>query len=122
MSIIALLISKPGVVAAGEYAFHGDKLSFRHEGYLPDEHASMASVMCRANTMALRREADLLESFCGPGCGVTPTRGWMVRGPRYTVCVMANVFCFIDNDKGALNEVVRLMRERLADVPSELTY
>jgi roadblock/LC7 domain-containing protein len=43
-----------------------------------------------------------------------------VSGPRFTVCVVANVFCFLDKSSGSLSKVLDLMRERLADAPTDL--
>lgn len=51
---------------------------------------------------------------------MVPARGWVVRGPRFTVCVAANTFCFLDNESGSLGEVLQHMRDRLADAPDDL--
>lgn len=117
MSVVAELSERPGVIAAGEYSYRGDRFSC--EGNLSDEHARMASIMCRATSLGTHMEADILGSFC-PQCGVNPMRGWVVRGPDFTVCVMANVFCFLDNRSESINEVLGLMKERLTDAPSSM--
>ena len=57
MSIVTELLAKPGVVAAGEYAYRGDRFSYR--GALSEEHARMASIMCRATTMSVNMEGSL---------------------------------------------------------------
>jgi len=111
VSLIDTLCALPGVEAAGEYSYRGDR--FVHVGRLPDELARKASIMCRATSMGVRMEADLLDGFCAEDCGLMPTRGWIVRGPEYSVCVLSNVFCFVRNDAGTVNEVVRTMREAL---------
>ena len=117
MSIVTDLLAKPGVVAAGEYAYRGDRFSYR--GALSEEHARMASIMCRATTMSINMEGSMLESL-QPGSGLLPPRGWTVHGPDYTVCVIANVFCLLDNRKGSINDLIGYMTEVLADVPSDL--
>jgi roadblock/LC7 domain-containing protein len=117
MSVAAELASLPGVVAAGEYSYRGDR--FTYKGNLTDEMARMASIMCRATTMSEHMQVDMLESFC-PDCGSTPPLGWIVRGPQLTVCNVANVFCFLDNAGASLNEVMALMRERLRDAHHDL--
>ncbi len=96
---------------------NGNRYSFR--GDLPEELARMAAIMCRATSMSAHMQTSLLESFC-PGCGSTPPRGWIVRGPRYTVCNVANVFCFLDNARGSLNQVMGVLTERLANVAHDL--
>lgn len=89
MSIVTDLLAKPGVVAAGEYAYRGDRFSYR--GALSENHARMASIMCRATTMSVNMEASMVEAL-QPLSGLLPARGWLVHGPEYTVCVVANVF------------------------------
>lgn len=117
MSIVTDLLAKPGVIAAGEYAYRGDRFSYR--GALSENHARMASIMCRATTMSISMEASMLEAL-QPQSGLLPARGWMVHGPDYTVCVIANVFCLLDNRKGSINDLVGFMRQTLANVPSDM--
>lgn len=117
MSIVTDLLAKPGVIAAGEYAYRGDRFSYR--GALSEDHARMASIMCRATTMSVNMEASMLESL-EPLNGFMPPRGWLVHGPNYSVCVIANVFCLLDNSKGSINEVVGFMRKTLGNVPADM--
>jgi roadblock/LC7 domain-containing protein len=117
MSAVAELMTLPGVIAAGEYAYRGDR--FTYEGQLNDEMARLASIMCRATTMSVHMEGDMIDAFCDD-CGLSPMRGWAVRGPKFTVCVLANVFCFVDSAQGSLNDVLRMMQTELADAPLEM--
>jgi len=117
MSILAELLDKPGVIAAGEYAYRGDRFSYK--GALDQELARLASIMCRATTMATIMQGAMIAAF-RPQCGIRPVRGWLVRGPQYTVCVMANVFCFLDNATGSPNAILHFMRQALADVDMDL--
>ncbi|HRD66821.1 MAG TPA: DUF2173 family protein [Candidatus Competibacter sp.] len=117
MSVVTDLLAKPGVVAAGEYAYRGDRFSYR--GALTEEHARMASIMCRATTMGVSMEGSMLEAFQSRS-GLQPPRGWMVHGPDYTVCVIANVFCLLENTKGSVNDIVGFMCQALANVPADL--
>lgn len=117
MGTITQLLAKPGVIAAGEYAYRGDRFSYK--GALTEEHARMASIMCRATTMGVNMEGQMLEAFHSQN-GLRPPRGWMVHGPDYTVCVIANVFCLLDNARASINDIVEFMRQALADVPSDL--
>jgi len=111
MSIVAELLAKPGVIAAGEYAYRGDRFSCK--GALSESHARMASIMCRATTLSAHMESRIIAGVC-PDCGLSPVRGWLLRGPDHTVCVVANVFCLIDNQTGAPNDVFGFMRQALA--------
>jgi roadblock/LC7 domain-containing protein len=117
MSIVTDLLAKPGVIAAGEYAYRGDRFSYR--GALTEDHARMASIMCRATTMGVNMEGRMLEAL-RPRSGLQPPRGWIVHGPDYTVCVIANVFCLLDNSKGSINDIVGFMRQGLANIPADL--
>lgn len=116
MSLISELAATPGVLAAGEYSYRGDRFSY--EGNLDSETARMASIMCRATTMGVVMQTDMMSQFA-EHCGCTPARGWLMRGREYSVCVMANVFCFIDN-KSSINEIIRVMRDKVGDKPADL--
>lgn len=115
--LAAELINQPGVIAAGEYSYRGDR--FNYKGDMNDEMARMASIMCRATTMSEHMQVEMLEHFC-PGCGSTPPQGWIVRGPQFTVCNVANVFAFLNNHDASLNEIMGLMRKRLANASHDL--
>ena len=116
MSVLLELSGQPGFIAAGEYSYRGDRFSFK--GQLTDDMAKMASIMCRATTMSEHMQCGMLESFC-PECGVMPPRGWIVRGPSFTVCNMANVFCFLDNSKSSVNDVLAVMKRYLCKPSDE---
>jgi roadblock/LC7 domain-containing protein len=117
MSIVAELASQPGVIVAGEYSYRGDR--FHYKGSLTEEQARMASIMCRATNLSAHMQAHILATGMDP-CPFNPARGWSVRGPRFTVCVMANVFCFLDNRAGSVNDILHLMGQRLGDQGEEL--
>ncbi|MCB1803279.1 MAG: DUF2173 family protein [Gammaproteobacteria bacterium] len=117
MSVAAELANQPGVIAAGEYSYRGDRFSYK--GQINDEMARMAAIMCRATTMSEHMQVNMLEEHC-PDCGSSPPQGWIVRGPAFSVCNVANVFCFIDNQKASMNGILALMRKRLADAPHDL--
>jgi roadblock/LC7 domain-containing protein len=110
MNIISELALTPGVIVAGEYSYRGDR--FTYEGHLDQDMARMASIMCRATTMGVHMQTEIMASFA-EHCGCSPARGWVVKGAKYSVCVVANVFCFIDNASAALTEVVRLMSQNI---------
>ena len=114
MSIIAELAATPGVIAAGEYSYRGDRFSY--EGKLDEEKARMASIMCRATTMSTHMQSDILcTNIDSKDCPFNESHGWIVRGPQFSVCVMANVFCFVANQPGVLNRIFAQMRGKLMD-------
>jgi len=115
MSVYADLAAMDGVIAAGEYSYRGDR--FQHKGQMSGEMARMASIMCRATTMSTHMQSDILcTNIDSEDCPFNESHGWLVRGPRFSVCVMANVFCFVANQPGVLNRVFAHMRGRLMDV------
>ena len=113
MSVYADLALIPGVIAAGEYAYRGDR--YNYKGQLDEEMARMASIMCRATTMGTHMQAEILCAN-SENCPFDPAHGWAVRGPQFTVCVVANVFCFMQNEAGLLNRIMKRMQDKLADV------
>jgi len=112
MSIVPELAAMEGVIAAGEYSYRGDR--FTCEGDMNDEMARMASIMCRSTTMAVHMQMDMIQNL-GHDCGCIPSRGWMVRGDNFSVCVIANHFCFIQNDSVSVNNIMSYMRENVPD-------
>ena len=117
MSLIQELASQPGVIAAGEYTYRGDRFSY--EGQLNEEQARMASIMCRTTSMALHMQVDMLKEL-GRDCGCAPAQGWSVKGRDYTVCVRGNIFCFIDNNSNELNNVMKFMDNRVGTTTGEM--
>jgi roadblock/LC7 domain-containing protein len=120
VSLVSKLCAIPGVLAAGEYSYHGDQ--YTYAGELDEEQARQVSVMCRATTMAIHMQADMLDTVSRPSHPLGPVKAWVVRGPRTTVCVVAHVFCFLDNETGPLNVVLELMQEALANESDDLIY
>jgi roadblock/LC7 domain-containing protein len=117
MHIVRQLMAIPGVIAAGEYAYRGDRFSY--EGALTDEFARMASILCRANTLSVNMQSEILDSFA-ENCGCRPVQGWIVRGAQVTVCAVGNYFSFIENREDLLNSVMTIMRAKIGDVQDDL--
>lgn len=117
MHIVKQLMAIPGVIAAGEYAYRGDRFSY--EGALTDEFARMASIMCRANTLSVNMQSEIFDSFA-ENCGYRPVQGWIVRGARMSVCAVGNYFAFIENRPELLNDVMTILRAKVGDVQDDL--
>jgi roadblock/LC7 domain-containing protein len=117
MHIVKQLMSIPGVIAAGEYAYRGDRFSY--EGALTDEFARMASILCRGNTLSVNMQSEIIDSFA-ENCGFRPVQGWIVRGAQVTVCAVGNYFSFIENRDELLNDVMTIMRAKVGDVHGDL--
>jgi roadblock/LC7 domain-containing protein len=117
MNIVAELLAKPGVIAAGHYAYRGDRFSYK--GSLSEEDARRASIMCRATTMSTIMEGEMLAGLRSQS-GIHPVRGWAVRGADNSVCVVANVFCFVANEAGSVGGILKFMRDSLAGQTGDL--
>lgn len=117
MHIVKQLMVIPGVIAAGEYAYRGDRFSY--QGALTDEFARMASILCRANTLSVNMQSEIFDSFA-ENCGCRPVQGWIVHGANVTVCTVGNYFAFIENRVELLNDVMTIMRAKVGDVGDDL--
>lgn len=117
MHIVKQLMAIPGVIAAGEFAYRGDRFSF--EGQLTAEFARMASILCRSNTMSVNMQGEIFNS-CVPHFGFRPMQGWIVRGAQASVCNVGNYFAFIENRPELLNDVMTIMRAKVGDLGDDL--
>ncbi|CAK0765789.1 DUF2173 family protein [Gammaproteobacteria bacterium] len=119
MSLITQLLSIPGVIAAGEFSHRGER--FTHAGLLDSQQARMASIMCSANSLAIHMQAGILGALVGEG-GITPAQGWIVRGSHFTVCVIGQRFCFLEQETASLNQVVTLMKSTGTETSTEGSF
>ncbi|MFV1983460.1 MAG: DUF2173 family protein [Thiohalomonadales bacterium] len=116
MSVYSVIAQLPGVLAAGEYSYRGDRFSF--DGEMTDEMAKMASIMCRSTSLAVHMQVNMMKSL-GSDCGCSPSRGWVVNGKNFTVCVIGNNFCFVNNNESSLNKVMSIFLEQVNDQSDE---
>lgn len=112
MSIVDELLTQPAVVAAGEYTYKGEIASYK--GDMNAELADIMAVMCHATTKNVAMESEMLATRSGQAPNAA-ARGWSLRGPKYALCVVADVFCVLRNEEGAFNDIAAMMRERLAN-------
>ncbi len=117
MSIVPELAAMDGVIAAGEYSYRGDR--FTCEGEMNDDMARMASIMCLSTSLAVHMQMDMIKNL-GHECGCIPSRGWIVSGENFSVCVIANHFCFIENGSASLNTIMSYMRENVPNQEGQL--
>ena len=80
MSIITDLAALDGVFAAGEYSYRGDRFSYK--GSISEEHARMASIMCRATTMGVHMQTDIMAGSCAGRC--SPSAPWPTSSVFWT--------------------------------------
>ena len=118
MSVITQLLSIPGVIAVGEFSQRGELVT--HGGLLDPHQARMAATMCNANSLAIHMQAGILDSLVGGG-GLIPIQGWIVRGGHFTVCVVGQWFCFLEQETASLAHVIAVLRSEgsAASAPSD---
>jgi roadblock/LC7 domain-containing protein len=112
MSVYSAIAQMPGVLAAGEYSYRGDRYSF--VGDMTDEMAKMASIMCRSTSLAVHMQVNMMKTL-GTDCGCSPSRGWVVNGKDFTVCVIGNHFCFLKNNESSLNQIMSMLIEQVGE-------
>lgn len=121
MSLVDELLAMPGVVVAGEYTYKAETSYYKAapEGEITEDYARVLGAMCYATTKGVVMTGNMIEQL-GYRTRLQPERGWMLRGPEFTICVVANVFCFFNNSKGSPNQILGHMRKVLADSSMDL--
>ena len=117
MHIVKQLMAIPGVIAAGEFAYRGDRFSY--DGALTPEFARMASILCRSNTVNVNMQSEIHDAYA-ENSGYKPAQGWIMRGAQISVCNIGNYFAFIENRPELLNDVMTIMRAKVGDVGDDL--
>jgi roadblock/LC7 domain-containing protein len=107
MANLDRLMKIKGVWAAGEFTDDGKLVAYK--GNISEEQAAMAAEMCAANNAMAKMQCDGYTAFSGQEW--TPLHGWVLTGPKYSVCVMGNVGVFVNNDEVSFNEVFKALRE-----------
>jgi len=99
------LMQLDGAVAAGEFTTAGELVA--HKGGLSEEHAQMVAMMCGANSLMGKMQA---ESFSKQtGMNWSPFKGWAVSAGDFSVCVMGNAGVFVESEKADFNEVFKTL-------------
>lgn len=97
------LMGLKGVIAAGEFGVDGKLIA--HKGNLTQEHAEMTAMMCAANNLNLKMQAESFSKYSGMEW--RPLNGWAVSAGKYSVCVMGRRGVFVESDKADFNELFR---------------
>ena len=106
--MIKRLLAQDGVIVVCNYRDDGSLI----EGYglySLDDMITLAE-FSNENRRMVQGNADQVAMFTGMR-GWTPPQGWVVRGTEVTVCGVANMVCVVENDEGALNEILSEMQE-----------
>lgn len=82
------------------------------EGYGLMNRESMANLAKFAHDYRrmVQGNADQLSMFTGMR-GWTPPAGWVMRSDKQSLCGVANIVCVVNNDEGALNEILFELQE-----------
>lgn len=106
------LMELKGAVAAGEFGVGGSLIDFR--GSLSQDSAEMVAMMCAANTLMGKMQAESFTRLTGMNW--SPFKGWAVSAGDYTVCVMGEIGVFVETAKADFNQVFCALSEE-ATIP-----
>ncbi|MBW9140947.1 MAG: DUF2173 family protein, partial [Candidatus Aramenus sp.] len=101
------LMQLKGAIAAGEFTADGKLVEYK--GPLSKEIAEMVAMMCAANSLMGKMQAEGFTKFSGMKW--TPFHGWAVAAGDYAVCVMGNYGVFVELAKADFNEIFKTLME-----------
>lgn len=101
------LMKVKGAIAAGKFTMDGKVEEYT--GPLSKEVAEMVAMMCAANTMMAKMQAEGFTKFSGMKW--TPLHGWAVAAGDYAVCVMGHYGVFVKLNEADFNEIFRVLGE-----------
>ncbi len=107
MNLIAQLMSRTGVVAAGHYALRGDR--YQCKGPLSGEQGRLLALICRTTSSGVGSQSQLAATTGDGGQHLAPLRGWILRGPGAALCVVDDHFCWVRHGHG-LDDVVAVLK------------
>lgn len=102
------LMGLNGAIAAGEFGIGGDLVA--HKGDFSQEHAEMVAMMCAANSLMGKMQAESFSKHTGMNW--SPFKGWAVSAGDYSVCVMGNAGVFVETDKADFNQIFKTLGEQ----------
>ena len=99
------LMALDGAVAAGEFSVGGDLVDYK--GELSREHAEMVAMMCAANSLMGKMQAESFTKHTRMNW--SPFRGWAVAAGDYSVCVMGHLGVFVKTAEADFNDVFSVL-------------
>jgi len=99
------LMALKGAIAAGEFGVDGKLVAYK--GALKEEYAKMTALMCAANNLMLKMQAEGYSAYTGMKW--SPFKGWAVSAGDYSVCVMGNVGVFVETAKASFDEIFKTL-------------
>ena len=102
------LMTLDGATAAGEFTPTGELVAYK--GDLSQEHAEMIAMMCAANSLMGKMQAESFTKHTG--LNWSPFRGWAVSAGDFSVCVMGNAGVFVETDKADFNVIYKTLGEQ----------
>lgn len=106
--ILKRLLLLDGVTAVCHFRDNGDFV----EGYglLGEQEMVNLAKFAHDYKRIVQANADQLSMFTQVR-GWTPPRGWIVRGPKMTVCSVGNLVCLAETTLDSVNEIMTEMAE-----------
>ncbi|MCL6555816.1 MAG: DUF2173 family protein [Burkholderiales bacterium] len=102
------LLVLDGVIAVCR--FQDDGSIIEGLGVIPDEMLSNLARFAHWYRRMISGNTDVFSLFSQMS-GWTPSRGWIVRGDRLTVCSIGNVVAMLENKAASINQVMETLDE-----------
>jgi len=99
------LMALKGAIAAGEFGVGGNLVAYK--GQMKEEHAKMVAMMCAANSLMGKMQAEGFSAYTGMKW--SPFKGWAVSAGDYSVCVMGNAGVFVETAKASFDEIFKTL-------------
>ena len=90
--------------------FRDDGALLEGYGLMSQENMVKLAKFARDYRRMVQGNADQLSMFTGMR-GWSPPIGWVMRGDKSSLCGVANIVCVVNNDEGALNEILLELQE-----------
>ncbi|OQY49114.1 MAG: hypothetical protein B6242_00270 [Anaerolineaceae bacterium 4572_78] len=101
------LMKLEGAIAAGEFTDSGDMVAYK--GEMKEEHAKMVGMMCAANTLMGKMQAESFSAYTGMNW--TPFKGWAVSAGDFSICATGNAGVFVETAKADFNAIFKSLGE-----------
>ena len=102
------LLAVDGVMAVCQFRDDGELVEA--QGLLDEQSYAHLARFAHDFKRMVQGNADQLAMFTQMR-GWTPPGGWLVRGPQWTVCAVANLVCVFDHREGSINEVMAELQQ-----------
>jgi roadblock/LC7 domain-containing protein len=102
------LLVLDGVIAVCQFQEDGSVINA--EGLITDEAMRKLAKFALWYRRMISGNTDVFSLFSQMN-GWAPSRGWIVRGDKMSVCSMANVVALVEHKNASINQIMRTLEE-----------